>query len=107
MRAYFEKARDRQVWDFALVNVASSLKMNGAQIGEARIVVGAVAARPLRLASVERAIAGRPLNEETAVMAGELAIAGAVALNHNAYKIPLMRNLVRRAVRGGPLPTTT
>ncbi len=106
-RFYFEKARDRQVWDFALVNVASSLKMNGSQIASARIVVGAVAARPLRLERVEQAIAGRPLNEETATMAGEMAIEGAVALNHNAYKIPLMRNLVRRAVRGGPLPATT
>jgi xanthine dehydrogenase YagS FAD-binding subunit len=95
------------VWDFALVNVASSLKMTGAQIGEARIVVGAVAARPLRLVRVEQAIAGRPLTEETAIMAGEIAIEGAVALNHNAYKIPLMRNLVRRAVRGGPLPAST
>ncbi len=106
-RFYFEKARDRQVWDFALVNVASAIKMNGSQIAAARIVVGAVAARPLRLELVERAITGRPLNEETAVMAGEMAIEGAVALQHNAYKIPLMRNLVRRAVRGGPLPATT
>ena len=106
-RFYFEKARDRQVWDFALVNVASALKMNGSQIAAARIVVGAVAARPLRLELVEQAITGRPLNEETAVMAGEMAIEGAVALQHNAYKIPLMRNLVRRAVRGGPLPATT
>ena len=106
-RFYFEKARDRQVWDFALVNVASALKMNGSQIAAARIVVGAVAARPLRLELVEQAITGRPLNEETAVMAGEMAIEGAVALQHNAYKIPLMRNLVRRAVRGGPLLATT
>ena len=106
-RFYFEKARDRQVWDFPLVNVASALKMNGNQIGETRIVVGAVAARPLRLTEVEQAITGRPLTEETATMAGELAIAGAVALRHNAYKLPLMRNLVRRAVRGGPLPATT
>ena len=106
-RFYFEKARDRQVWDFPLVNVASALKMNGSQIGETRIVVGAVAARPLRLTAVEQAIAGRPLTEETAVLAGELAIAGTVALHHNAYKVPLMRNLVRRAVRGGPLPAST
>ena len=40
-------------------------------------------------------------------MAGEMAIEGAVALRHNAYKVPLMRNLVRRAVRGGPLTATT
>ena len=40
-------------------------------------------------------------------MAGEMAIEGAVALRYNGYKIPLMRNLVRRAVRGGPLAATT
>jgi xanthine dehydrogenase YagS FAD-binding subunit len=104
---YFEKVRDRQVWDFPLVNIASAVKMNGTTIGDARIVVGAVSARPLRLRAVERAIAGKPRNDETAKMAGEMAIEGAVPLRHNAYKIPLMRNLVRRAVRGGDSPTTT
>jgi len=34
------------------------------------------------------------------VRAGDLAIEGAQALQHNAYKIPLMRNLVKRAIRG-------
>jgi xanthine dehydrogenase YagS FAD-binding subunit len=106
-RFYFEKVRDRQVWDFPLVNVASALRLDGDRIGEARIAVGAVAARPLRLRAVEAALAGQRLNEDTAQRAGELAVAGAVALRHNAYKIPLMRNLVRRAVRGGPLPATT
>jgi xanthine dehydrogenase YagS FAD-binding subunit len=54
----------------------------------------------MRLASVENAIAGKPRNEETANLAGELAIEGAQPLAHNGYKIPLMRNLVRRAIRG-------
>jgi xanthine dehydrogenase YagS FAD-binding subunit len=103
---YFEKVRDRQVWDFPLVNVASSLKTSGQTIQEARIVVGAVAARPLRLLAVERAIAGKPRTDETAKMAGEMAIEGALALRHNAYKVPLMRNLVRRAVRGEQAATT-
>ncbi|HQZ40591.1 MAG TPA: xanthine dehydrogenase family protein subunit M [Vicinamibacterales bacterium] len=104
---YFEKARDRQVWDFPLVNVASAIKTNGGRITDARIAVGAVAARPLRLEAVERAIAGRPKNDETGLMAGQMAVDGAVALRHNAYKIPLMRNLVRRAVRGVSAPVTT
>jgi xanthine dehydrogenase YagS FAD-binding subunit len=104
---YFEKVRDRQVWDFPLVNVASALKVSGNTINEARIVVGAVAARPLRLERVEQAIAGRPRNEETAAMAGELAVEGAVALRYNAYKIPLMRNLVKRAIRGAGAAQTT
>jgi xanthine dehydrogenase YagS FAD-binding subunit len=105
-RFYFEKVRDRQVWDFPLVNVASAIKADGNRIAEARIAVGAVSARPLRLEAVERAIAGQPLNEDTAKMAGELAVQGATPLRHNGYKVPLMRNLVRRAVRGAQPATT-
>jgi xanthine dehydrogenase YagS FAD-binding subunit len=102
-RFYFEKVRDREVWDFPLVNVASAIRENGGRITEARIVVGAVAARPLRLRDVEEALAGQVVNDEAAVRAGEIAIRGARALRFNAYKIPLMRNLVKRAVRGGPV----
>ena len=97
---YFEKVRDRQVWDFPLVNVALAIKPNGANIGEARLVVNAVAATPRRLKNVEVAIQGKPRNEETAKMAGDLAVQGAQTLRHNGYKVPLMRNLVKRAVRG-------
>jgi xanthine dehydrogenase YagS FAD-binding subunit len=104
---YFEKVRDRNVWDFPLVNVASALKLSGQTIQQGRIAVGAVAARPLRLTAVEGAIAGKPRNEETAAQAGELAIQGAQALRYNAYKIPLMRNLVKRAIRGNAAPATT
>src|SRR6187399_1727490 len=52
---YFEKVRDRNVWDFPLVNVASAVRLSGTTIQAARIAVGAVAARPLRLTAVEAA----------------------------------------------------
>ena len=106
---YFEKVRDRQVWDFPLVNVAAAIKATGATIGEARIVVNAVAATPKRLKQVEAYVAGKPRNEETAKAAGELAVQGAQTLRHNGYKVPLMRNLVKRAIRGGEAaaPRTT
>jgi xanthine dehydrogenase YagS FAD-binding subunit len=97
---YFEKVRERQVWDFPIVNVAAVFAVADGKIERSRIVVNAVAAHPMRLASVENAIAGKPRNEETANLAGELAIEGAQPLAHNGYKIPLMRNLVRRAIRG-------
>jgi xanthine dehydrogenase YagS FAD-binding subunit len=104
---YFEKVRDRQVWDFPLVNVASSIKPNGANIGEARIVVNAVAATPKRLRNVEAAIVGLPRNEATADKGGQLAVEGAQTLRHNGYKVPLMRNLVKRAIRGSEGGTWT
>ncbi len=97
---YFEKVRERQVWDFPIVNVAAVFVVSGGKIERSRIAVNAVAARPMRLASVETAIAGKPRSEETAKMAGELAVQGAQPLAHNGYKIPLMRNLVKRAIRG-------
>ena len=97
---YFEKIRERQVWDFPLVNIAAALKMSGGTIGESRVVVNAVAAHPVRLTAVEEAVAGKPRNEETARMAGDLAVRGARPLAHNGYKVPLVRNLVKRAIRG-------
>jgi len=97
---YFEKIRERQVWDFPLVNIAAALKVSGGMIAGSRFVVNAVAAHPMRLTAVENAIAGKPRNEETAAMAGELAVQGARALAHNGYKVPLMKSLVKRAIRG-------
>jgi len=103
---YFEKVRDRQVWDFPLVNVASAIKFSNGRIDGARLVVGAVSAKPKRLANVEAAITGKPRDEQTAEMAGRLAVEGAATLRYNAYKVPLMRNLVKRAIRGAAASTT-
>jgi xanthine dehydrogenase YagS FAD-binding subunit len=104
---YFEKIRDRNVWDFPLMNVASAMVASGGNISRMRLAVGAAAARPLRLAKVETAVAGKPRNEDTADMAGKMAIEGAQPLRYNGYKIPLMRNLVKRAIRGQGTTATT
>jgi xanthine dehydrogenase YagS FAD-binding subunit len=96
---YFEKVTDRATWDFALVNVASAMIMEGTTIREARIVCGAVECVPRRLKAVEEAVKGQPQNEETAMIAGRIASQGATAVQYNGFKIPLMENLVRRAVR--------
>jgi len=98
---YFEKVRDRNVWDFPLLNVAAAATYSGQNIERIRIVINAAAARPLRLHAVEAAVVGKPRNEETATLAGQIAVQGAQALRYNGYKIPLMRNLVKRAIRGG------
>jgi xanthine dehydrogenase YagS FAD-binding subunit len=97
---YCEKVRDRNVWDFPLMNVASAARLSGSTIEDIRIAVNAAAARPLRLKNVEDSVRGKTRNAETGEAAGKLAIQGAVPLQFNAYKIPLMRNLVKRAVGG-------
>ncbi len=97
---YFEKVRDRNVWDFPLMNVASAVKLSGGTIQDIRIAVNAAAARPLRLKTVEDSVRGRPRDAVTGDAAGKLAVQGAVPLQFNAYKIPLMRNLVKRSISG-------
>jgi xanthine dehydrogenase YagS FAD-binding subunit len=97
---YFEKVRDRNVWDFPLLNVASAMVLSGGRIERIRVAVNGAAARPLRLKAVEDAVRGQPRSASTGEMAGKLAVEGAVPLQFNAYKIPLMRNLVKRAMSG-------
>jgi len=97
---YFEKVRDRNVWDFPLMNVASAMKLEGGTISDLRIAVNAVAPKPMRLKAAEDVARGKPANAETGEMAGKLAVEGAVPLQFNGYKIPLMRNLVKRAIAG-------
>jgi xanthine dehydrogenase YagS FAD-binding subunit len=99
-RFYFEKVRDRNVWDFPLLNIASAMQVSGNDIARIRIAVNGAAARPLRLKAVENYVRGKPATPATGEMAGELAVRGAVPLQFNAYKIPLMRNLVKRAIGG-------
>jgi len=56
---------------------------------------------------VEAAIVGKARDEATADMAGRMAVEGAVTLRYNGYKVPLMRNLVKRAIRGSEGGTWT
>ncbi|HUK47507.1 MAG TPA: xanthine dehydrogenase family protein subunit M [Terriglobales bacterium] len=97
---YFEKVRDRNVWDFPLMNVASALKLSGNNIQQIRIAVNGAAARPLRLRASEDVARGKERTVSTGETAGNLAVQGAVPLQFNAYKVPLMRNLVKRSITG-------
>lgn len=97
---YFEKVADRNVWDFALVNIAAAIKVSGGAIEDARIVCGAVECTPRRLDAVENAIRGQQRSEQLAEQVASIATDGARPLNYNQFKVPLMQNLVKRAVRG-------
>ncbi len=99
-RFYFEKVADRNAWDFALVSLAAALDEDGGTIRDSRFVCGGVAAVPWRLRDVERAARGRSASAATGEEIAPLATAGAKPLRYNRFKMPLMENLVRRALRG-------
>ena len=74
--------------------------VTGGNIERIRIAVNAAAAHPLRLKAVEDAVRGKPRNAATGELGGNIAVQGAEPLRYNGYKIPLMRNLVKRAIGG-------
>ena len=102
-RVYFEKVRDRDTWDFPLVNVATAIRESGGTIEDARVVVNGVAPTPVRLRAVENAIRGEARNEQTAERAGIIAMEGTSPLTHNGFKVNLLKNLVMRSIRDEPM----
>jgi len=96
---YFEKVTDRNTWDFALVSVAAAMILDGETIKNIRLVCGAVECVPRRLKGSESIAMGRKKAEDVAIEAGKAASHGATPLQYNQYKMPLMENLVRRAIR--------
>lgn len=97
---YFEKVADRNVWDFALVSIAAAVKVSGGTIQDVRLAAGAVECVPRRLEAVENALRGQQRSEALADQVAAIATDGARPLNYNNFKIPLLANLVKRAVRG-------
>ena len=97
-RAAYVKVRDRASYEFALASAAVRLVVSDGIIAAAGVAVGGVATIPWRLPGVEESLVGRPAapgHFETAVAS---ATSGARALEHNAFKIPLLERTLLRAI---------
>lgn len=96
---YFEKVADRNTWDFPLVNISRAMFIENGLVSRIRMAAGAVECIPRRLSVVEQVVTGSEINDETAELASQAATRGATPLNFNHFKIPLLQNLVKRALR--------
>jgi xanthine dehydrogenase YagS FAD-binding subunit len=96
--SHYLKVRDRASYDFALVSVAAALEIEGGRIRSARIALGGVAHKPWRAESAERALAGQPATTSVMEAAAAEAVREARPLSQNAFKIPLARNAIVRAL---------
>jgi xanthine dehydrogenase YagS FAD-binding subunit len=96
---HYFKVRDRASYAFALVSVAAALDMNGKIIKEARLAMGGVAHKPWRLKEAEKALAGKTATEETFRQVAEIAMQGAKAFKHNAFKLKLGPNVIVEALK--------
>jgi xanthine dehydrogenase YagS FAD-binding subunit len=93
------KFKERDSMDFAIAAVAAAVAMGANKtISEARLVLGGVAPIPWRVPKAEAALIGKTMSSEVLTTAARIALEGAKPLEKNAYKIPLTRTLVRRAL---------
>ncbi len=94
--AYVE-AREKQSFDWALAGSTVLMKLDGGQVKNCRVVISAVAPRPMRLVAVEEMLTGKP-SGKTIANACEKAIEGATPLEQNAYKLVLLKTTLARAI---------
>ncbi len=97
-RSTYLKAMDRKVWSFALVGVAAVAEVSDGRVDDVRIVLGGVAPIPWRVEAAEALLRGETITDERLDQAAEAAVANAQPLQNNGYKVPLARQLVRRAL---------
>jgi xanthine dehydrogenase YagS FAD-binding subunit len=94
----YHKVLDREAWTHAVISVAIVMEMEKDVCRRARVVLGGVAPIPWQLPEVEKMVVGQRATRELATKAGEEAVRGARAMAKNAYKVPMVRALVARAI---------
>src|SRR5207237_1258080 len=92
------EVRQKQSHDWPLVMAAVNLKLEGNSVRDARVVLYGVAPIPWRSEAAERAIRDKAVSLDSAAAAAVAAAEGARPLSMNAYKVPLVRTAVKRAL---------
>lgn len=98
MRSTWLKFKEKSSFDWALSAVALCAVTDGKTIREARVALGGVAPVPWRAKAAEAALANAPMDRKSFEAAAEAALRGAEPLSQNAYKIPLTKGLLIRAL---------
>ena len=96
-RSHYLKVRDRASYEFALASAAVILDLDGRTIRAARLGLGGIATHPWRAREAEHFMTGRAATDDTFRDAAEIALAGAVAREHNYFKIELAKRTIVRA----------
>ncbi|MCZ7573537.1 MAG: xanthine dehydrogenase family protein subunit M [Ardenticatenaceae bacterium] len=97
-KSIFLKYRERGAWDFAIASLAMVVSLQDGVVSKAGIVFSGVAPVPYRAKEAEKAIVGKPLNDETAQSVANTVSLGARPMSKNGYKVDLIKGMMRQAV---------
>jgi xanthine dehydrogenase YagS FAD-binding subunit len=98
-RSVYRKLKEKESFDWPLVETCVSLSVEGGVVRNARVVFGSVAPVPYRSKAAEAVLEGGQPGEALARRAAEAAIKDAKPLSQNAYKVRLVEVELARALR--------
>ena len=93
----WNKIKDRQVYDFAVVSVAAVFTVDGGTWKDGRVTLGGVAPVPYRATVVENALKGKDIKSSVKAAAAQIRTV-ARPMSLNAYKIDLAQGLIERTI---------
>ncbi|ANS66727.1 carbon monoxide dehydrogenase [Streptomyces lincolnensis] len=99
LRSGYLKVRDRQSYEFALTSAAVALHISGGVIRQAKVAAGGVGTVPWKLTAVERQLIGRRPSDALWTTAAQRAADGSRPLQHNGFKVELLKRTVERQLR--------
>lgn len=95
----FLKFRRRKTIDFAIASVGAVIHLDEKKVvNDVRLAMGGVSYRPLRAHAAEKYLMGKTLTEKLAEKASEVAVSEFQPLSKNAYKVQIVRTLLKRAI---------
>lgn len=100
VRSRYRKVRERASYAFALVSVAAALDVHDGVVRDIRLALGGVSHRPHRARLAEEALRGGQATPEQFRRAIEAELEAASPGEHNAFKVPLVRNTVVDVLTG-------
>jgi len=97
-RSAYLQVSDKHAFDWALVSCAAAAKLDGGKLSQPRVALGSISPVPHQVEAANEFLEGKTLDDDTAAQAADMILAGATPLEHNAYKVPLARALIRRTL---------
>ncbi len=97
-RSAYNQVSEKAAFDWALVSCAAAAKLDGNKLLGPRIVLGAIANVPHEVQAANQLVEGKEIDEALANKAADVLLDKALILEHNGYKIPIARALIRRTL---------
>ncbi|MEM7164476.1 MAG: FAD binding domain-containing protein [Planctomycetota bacterium] len=95
----YDEAREKQSFDWALCGATVRLRRDAEKVTDARVVLSAVAPRPLRRIDLEQLIVGKTIDDQLVTTICSKAVASATPMSDNKYKRKLVEAMLGRALR--------